>query len=113
MIITNLTRKTVIATKAVVADSIGLRIKGLLGKNQLAAGEALIIKPCNSIHTFGMRFAIDVVFIDRDNKITGIIHNLRPNRITGIYYKAYYTIELPSRALPSTLSELGDIIQIS
>ncbi len=70
--IINKTKNTILAEEAYIADTVFSRVKGLLGKQSLDEGSALIIKPCNSIHTFFMRFPIDVFFVDRNNKIVKI-----------------------------------------
>ncbi|MBV8464660.1 MAG: DUF192 domain-containing protein [Burkholderiales bacterium] len=56
------------------------RMRGLLGRPRLADDEILLIKPCNAVHTFGMRYAIDVVFTDRRGRITKIVHRVSPGR---------------------------------
>ena len=63
------------------AASFWQRLVGLLGRAGLPADQALLITPCNNIHTFFMRFAIDVVFLDRDGVIVAIVPHLRPWRI--------------------------------
>jgi uncharacterized protein len=71
----------------VVCDSCGIaatfrtRLRGLLGRRELAPGEGLLIRPTNSIHTFFMRFAIDVVFLDRSGVVVKLVSNLRPWRV--------------------------------
>ena len=65
----NLTRQTVLAISLEVADSGAKRNKGLLGRKELSPGEGLWILPCQSVHTFGMQFAIDLVYLDRKHRI--------------------------------------------
>ena len=69
---TNLTRRTRIASSVEVADSGAKRSKGLLGRTGLAPGEAIWIVPCESVHTFGMKFAIDLIYLDRQLRIRKI-----------------------------------------
>lgn len=57
------------------------RMRGLLGCTALPAGRGLIIDPCNSIHMIGMRFALDVIFLDRDWRVTSIHRDIRPGRL--------------------------------
>ncbi len=73
----------VVCPRCVVADSPRMRMKGLLGRKTLPAGEGILIRPAGSIHTFFMRFAIDTVFLDRDLRVLGVAHDLRPWRIAG------------------------------
>lgn len=100
------------ADKVVLADTIFSRMRGLLGRKNLSAGEALILKPCDSVHTFFMRFPIDVAFVDRDNRLIGIIHSMPPSRLSRIFWKAKFAIELPPGTLKATSSQLGDAILI-
>ena len=102
MKIINLAKNTVLANNVVIADTPVKRIKGLLGRREFKSGEALILRPCNSIHTLFMRFAIDVLFIDKYNKVIKTIHNLKPYRLTGIYFGASAVIELPVGTLESS-----------
>ena len=58
-------------------------MRGLLGRSSLPVGEGLLIKPCGSVHMFFMRFAIDVVFLDRELSVVGVVPELRPWRMAG------------------------------
>ena len=72
--ILNLTRNAILAEKAIIADSFFRRLQGLLGQDSLASGAGLILKPCDSIHTFFMRFPIDAAFVDKNNRVTRLYH---------------------------------------
>ncbi len=89
------------------------RIKGLLGKSSLPPGEALLIKPCNGIHTFGMQFAIDAVFLDRKNRVVALTENLRPNHMTPLHFRAASVIELPAGTVEATETAIGHEVGIS
>ena len=65
---------------AEVARSFGARLKGLIGRRDLPPGRGLLILRCNAIHTFFMRFAIDAVFYDRQNRVVKVVRNVRPWR---------------------------------
>jgi uncharacterized membrane protein (UPF0127 family) len=67
-----------------------------MGRKELPAGRALWIEPCNSIHMFFMRFAIDVLFLDREGKVKRVMLRLRPWRISPIVFGARCVIELPA-----------------
>ena len=110
--ILNLTRSSHLAEKAVIADNLFSRLKGLLKTASLGAGEGMLLKPCNSIHTFFMRFPIDVAFVDRENQIIKIYHSLKPWRISGVFFNALYCLELPAGTLVSTHTQEGDFVQI-
>ena len=95
-------RATVRTTEGVVvcrqcefANTIVSRMRGLLGRRGLAAGEGLLIAPAPSVHTFFMRFPIDVVFLDKAQTIVKITHSLVPWR-TAFARKAFATLELPA-----------------
>jgi len=63
------------------ADTFRARAKGLLGSRYLDDGDALWLAPCRAVHTFGMRFAIDVVFLDARGKVLRVVPNLPPYRL--------------------------------
>ena len=70
--VTNITRNTQIATSVEIAESGARRSKGLLGRKGLGPGEGLWIVPCEAVHTFGMQFSIDLVYLDREYRIRKI-----------------------------------------
>jgi uncharacterized membrane protein (UPF0127 family) len=109
---TNSTQNRELSRHLTVADNIFSRLKGLLGKKSLADGEGLLIGPCKGIHTFGMQFPIDALFLDRDNCVLAAIGDLRPNRLTRIYPGASCVIELPAGTIASTATGTGDRIDI-
>jgi hypothetical protein len=112
MKIANITKGTVLAGQAVVADTIFKRLKGLLGEKEIVNGQALVIKPCSSIHTFFMRFPIDILFVGKDNKIIAAISSLPAFRASKIYFNAAYVIELPAGLLKATSTSAGDLLEI-
>lgn len=108
----NLTSHTDLACNLVKADNLFARLKGLLGRNSLPPGEALLLKPCNGIHTIGMRFAIDVLFLDRENRVVAVTKALQPNRLTRIYLHAASVLELPAGTIEATTTAIGNQIEI-
>lgn len=107
----NITREKEIAFNVTEATSFLKRMKGLLFMDSLARGEALLIKPCKGIHTFGMKFVIDVIFLDKDNNIIAMKKALRPNRFTPIYLRAVSALELPAGTIDNTSMSIGDRIK--
>lgn len=99
-----------IANNVVLAESIFDRMKGLLGRQGLEEGEALWIRPCKSIHTIGMKFPIDVVFLDFDNRVIEIREKMPPNRLTKTFLKANTVLELPAGTLSLTETGSGDTV---
>jgi hypothetical protein len=103
----NLHRQTTLATSLEVADSGPKRNKGLLGRDRLARGEGLWIVPCEAVHTFGMRFSIDLVYLDREKRIIKLRRDVHPWRLSACIF-AHSVIELPAGTIRDTQTELGD-----
>ncbi len=80
--------------KLYLADRFFLRLKGLLGRKTLTPYEGMLISPCNQVHTFFMKFTIDVVFIDRNFKVVAVEECMKPGKISGLYKNAVYTLEV-------------------
>lgn len=110
MKITNLTQKNTLAQNARRADRLLARVKGLLGTKQLPRGEALILDPCNSIHTFFMRYAIDVVFLDRSRRVVALLDSVPPFRLSPVFWKARLCIELSAGACREVGIKVGDLL---
>ena len=89
-----------IATAVTLADTRASRRRGLLGRDSLDEGEALMLSPCTAIHTFFMRFTIDVIFVDRDSRVVRTVSRMRPWRI-AMAWRARSVIELPAGWLES------------
>jgi len=83
------------------------RRRGLLGREDLPAGQALVLAPCNAVHTFRMRFPIDVVFVARDGRITKIVERLAAWRAAASF-SAFATIELRAGAVDGRDVIVGD-----
>lgn len=80
MIVKNATRGFVLGTRVRRADSFLRRLRGLMFRGELAAGEGLWIEPCNSVHTHFMRFAIDVLFLDAHGRVLHVMPAMKPWR---------------------------------
>ncbi|MGB7947980.1 MAG: DUF192 domain-containing protein [Candidatus Binatia bacterium] len=113
MPVTNLTKKTWLATKVRKADSFITRLVGLLKRTNLGPEEALWLMPSKGVHTIGMKFPIDVIFLDRDNVVLSIVSGLLPYRITGVHLKGHSVLELPKGTLKKSRTEVGDQLEIS
>jgi uncharacterized protein len=109
----NVTRQSLLGDRIRVADTGLSRIVGLLGERELSAGDGLLIVPSQGVHTWGMRFAIDVAILDGKWKVIGIRHALRPFGMTRIFWHAAAVLELPSGTLDSTSTIVGDVIEFS
>ncbi len=113
MKISNLTRNSLLADKAELAIGLGQRLKGLLGRHGLDKGEGLVIKPCSSVHTFFMRFAIDVIFVDKANQVAKTIEDMQPFRMSNPFLSAHLVIELPVGTIRKTNTRVGDRLELS
>ncbi len=108
----NQTKETFLAFQVKVADSVFGRLVGLLGKRSLEPDSGLWIVPCNSIHTIGMMFSIDVVLIDKDFRVVGVRELVRPFSITRPNFRAESLIELPPHTIFRSGTSIGDTLVI-
>ena len=107
ILVRNQTRNTVIADRVEVADTAAKRRTGLLKHKGLNPGEGLWIIPCEAVHSFGMKFAIDVVYIDRKKRVRKTRAAMVPRRISGCLL-AHSVLELPVGAIKSSGTQPGD-----
>jgi uncharacterized protein len=99
----------ILCERCEVPTSAFARARGLLGRSGLEAGTGMLIDAAPSVHMFFMRFAIDVVFLDRDRTVVGIRHGLRPWRVAGAR-RAVAALELPVGAAAAAAVEEGDVL---
>ncbi|HEX4949692.1 MAG TPA: DUF192 domain-containing protein [Blastocatellia bacterium] len=100
------------AEKLILANTAWKRLRGLLGRTSLAPSEAIWLRPCRSVHTFWMLFAIDVLFLDRQLRIVKCIENLRPFRMTLPAQHAVSVIELPAHTISQHNLCPGDVLRV-
>ena len=110
--VTNLTRGTLLADRADIADTSAKRRTGLLKHSKLDPGEGLWIAPCEGVHTFGMKFTIDVVFLNKKRKILKIRPNMVRRRIS-LSLLAHSVLELPAGRLAETQTQAGDQLEFN
>jgi uncharacterized protein len=101
----------VLADSAEVADTSAKRRTGLLKHDGLAPGQGLWIVPCESVHSFFMKFAIDLVYLDRKHKVRKMRHSMAPWRMS-ICLSAHSILELPAGVLEATGTQAGDQLTI-
>ncbi len=111
ILVRNQTRKTVLADSAEVADTSAKRRTGLLKHDGLAPGTGLWIVPCESVHSFFMKFPIDLVYLDRKHKVRKVRQNMTPWRMS-ICLSAHSTLELPAGTVEATGTQAGDQLAI-
>ncbi len=110
MQVVNLTRGTVLAASLEVADHGSKRRTGLLGRNSLDPGGGLWIAPCEAVHTFFMRFAIDLVYLDRTRRVRKVRHAVGPWRISACL-TAKSVLELPAGTVLESQTRAGDMVE--
>ena len=113
MPVINATRKTWLATKVRKADSFLTRLVGLLKRSNLGPEEALWLMPSKGIHTIGMKFPIDVVFLNRGNAVVGLVQGMPPFRLSSVHFTSYSVLELPTGTIKKSRTEVGDQFEIS
>ena len=111
----NKTRETFVATEATVADSYLRRLVGLLGKTKRWAqlGRGLWIVPSRGVHTIGMMFPIDLIFLSKEKEVVHVEEHLRPFRISAVSLKATSVLELPAHTVYRTGTQVGDRMEIA
>jgi uncharacterized membrane protein (UPF0127 family) len=80
----------------------------LLGRKGLGSGEGLLLEPCSGIHTIGMAFPIDALFLDRQGSVVHLVHDMRPLRLSRYVFSAHSVLELPAGTLRETDTRVGD-----
>jgi len=100
-----------VATKLETAFDSSNRRKGLLGRDGLAPGQALIIAPTNLVHTFTMRFPIDILFVGRDGRVIKARHTVPPRRIAGAF-GGFAVVECASGQIERTGTRVGDSLEV-
>src|SRR6202020_3332227 len=111
----NKTRETFVATEATIADSYLRRLVGLLGKTRRWAqlGRGLWIVPSRGVHTIGMLFPIDLIFLGKDKEVVYVEEYVRPFRISKVSLKASSVLELPPHTIYRSGTKVGDQIEIA
>ncbi len=110
----NATRQTFLATNATVANTYLSRLVGLLGRTRRWArpGQGLWIVPSCGVHTIGMLFSIDLVFLDRGRQVVHLEESVAPFRISKVSLKSTSVVELPPHTIFRTRTQVGDRLEI-
>lgn len=111
----NKTREKFVAMHATVADGYFSRLVGLLGTTRRWArpGKGLWIVPSHGVHTIGMLYALDLIFLDRNHRVVDVVENIRPFRISKVSFKTDSVLELPVQTVCRTETQVGDQLEIS
>jgi uncharacterized protein len=110
----NRTRRSFLATDLRAAATHWSRFRGLMmsDRSRFPDGQGLWIVPSHGVHTFAMRFPIDVVYLSADKVVVYMKQNLQPWRIAAVRHEAASVLELPGSTLGPTGTSLGDKIEI-
>ena len=106
----NKTRNRSLGTSVRTASGVVARMRGLLGTESLPEGEGLWIRPCRGIHSIGMKYAFDALFIDPAMKVAGAYRRFPRNRISKLFPSAGGVLELPAGTIARTGTRVGDEI---
>lgn len=96
-------------TDVLIADTAALRLKGLLGRNQITSEQGLLITPCNSVHTIGMKFPIDVLYLNKNNQIVKVVSNMKPLRMSWSF-TATKVLEIAAHNAAKKGFKKGDVL---
>jgi uncharacterized membrane protein (UPF0127 family) len=110
-IVVNETRGTRLGDRIRPADRFLRRLRGLLGTSSLAPGDGLWIVPCVRVHTVGMRYPLDLAFLDADGTVVGCVDALPPNRVSPAFRGARGVLELPPGTIARTGTRPGDTLR--
>ena len=110
----NRTRQAYLATNLVLANTHWSRFRGLMAKDarEFQNGSGLWIVPCHGVHTFAMRFAIDLVYLNAEQRVVYMQQNVKPWRMAPIRLAAASVVELPSGTIGGTQTGVGDVIDV-
>jgi hypothetical protein len=111
--IVNTTRSSTLADRCELARTFWSRLLGLMGRAALEPGQGLLIYPESSIHMFFMRFPIDAVFVDRQDRVVALHEAMLPNRSFASKWGARYVIELPAQSITRTGTQVGDMLSLT
>jgi uncharacterized membrane protein (UPF0127 family) len=113
MPVINQSRRTWVVSKVKKADRLLTRIVGWIGRSHIDPEAALWVKPCFGIHTFGMNFPVDLLFLEKDNRVVGLVSNLPINRVSPIVFRAWSVLVLPAHSIEKSRTMNGDFIDVS
>jgi uncharacterized membrane protein (UPF0127 family) len=112
-VVANVTRGTILASRAEVARGPWRNLIGLMGRAVLPAGAGLVLPRTRGVHTHFMRFPIDVVFYDRHRHVVAVSHALRPWRFSRYHLRARGALELPAGTARCSGTEVGDALDLA
>lgn len=105
---TNITRNQLLAEHIKLANTFVSRLQGLLLTASLPAGHGLLLVPCQSIHSLGMTYAIDAIFLNKQGIVVGLLNTFAPWRLSAIYREAHSCLELSPNTIIKSSTTIGD-----
>ena len=108
--VTNMTRGTVLGGNIQLADELWSRARGFLFRSEPGHGEGMLLSPCQGVHMLGLRFALDIVFIDEQGRVVALYPDLRPWRWTSMHPGSMHALELPVGTIDRSGTRLGDAL---
>jgi uncharacterized membrane protein (UPF0127 family) len=108
----NTSRKTTVAAALEIPVTAFEKMRGLLGRDGLSSEQGMLFRSFGWVHTFGMRFAIDLIFLDSEFRVVAVKKNLIPNRFSPLIFKASIFVELASGGIQRSATEVGDQLQL-
>jgi uncharacterized membrane protein (UPF0127 family) len=113
MQVQNRTRNVALVSKGRLANNFFTRLRGLVGVKHLAAGDGLLIQPCNQVHCMFMSIPIDVLYLGSDDRVLAIDAQMRPWAMGRLVRGAKRVLELPAGSAAATETQVGDQLQIT
>lgn len=108
----NKTRESFLGLSVVAADTHLARLKGLLGRSRLSSDDGIWVAPSQGIHTIGLRFAIDLIYLDADFRVIHLIESLGTFRIAPIRMNCSSVLEMPIRTIYGSQTQVDDVLLI-
>ena len=108
----NRNRESFLGLRVASPDTLMMRLRGLLGRIRLTPEDGIWLNPSSGIHTIGMLFAIDLIYLDAARRVIHLVEHLGPGRISPIRLKCASILELPSRTIYSSNTQIGDELLI-
>jgi uncharacterized protein len=108
--VVNTRQKWELGNRVALADRWLLRLRGLLGHPAPEPGQGLLLTPCKSVHMYGMRYPLDIAFLDRTGRVVALYPSLKPGSRTGWHRDASHALELPAGSFSKSGTIVGDVL---
>lgn len=108
----NQTRQSFLSLNTIVADTALNRLRGMIGRRGSHSDFSVWVVPSKGVHTVGVFQSIDVIYLDKENRVLLSLENVRPFRITPFVQEAVSVLQLPRRTVLQSQTQVGDLISI-